>query len=270
MKVLVEDPLREAERIEGMVTRRRGGTLLRAYFMIGYNKPYTGKAVLAGMTGCNMRCIYCMWPPRNLKPRRVREESLLTPRQAAERIVAAAKENNLSVAKIGGGEPTIGWEHTIRLIRILEEKSSLNLVLETNGIVPAVRGDIAEDISTTRRLVVRVSIKAATPEMFQKITRVPSAYFDYPFRFMEKLVDSGVEPSRIKPVIMISFEDPRVVARLGERLAEIDYRLIRNAEPEIVLAYPDTLRRMKRYGRRLRPSPFDYPWDEEDRYMTLF
>ena len=64
-------------------------------------------------------------------------------------------------------------------------------------------------------------------------------------------------------MIMISFEDPRVISGLGERLASIDERLVRNAEPEILVVYPHILKRFKRLGRRLRPSPFKYPWEEE-------
>ncbi len=259
---ILRDPVREAERIEEVVVRSNRGSVLRAYFTIGLHESYAENAVLAGMMGCNLSCVYCMWPSSYINPRKIGREKYLSPSEAASRILSVAEDHGLGEVRLSGGEPTLGWEHTKELIRLLRDRR-LRVVLETNGILPAIREDIVSDIAGYTEIMVRVSIKAATPEIFETLTRTPARYHDYPFIFIERLVEAGVDPGRIVPVIMISFEDPRVISGLGERLASIDERLVRNAEPEILVVYPHILKRFKRLGRRLRPSPFKYPWEEE-------
>ena len=228
---ILRDPVREAERIEEVVVRSNRGSVLRAYFTIGLHESYAENAVLAGMMGCNLSCVYCMWPSSYINPRKIGREKYLSPSEAASRILSVAKDHGLGEVRLSGGEPTLGWEHTKELIRLLRDRR-LRVVLETNGILPAIREDIVSDIAGYTEIMVRVSIKAATPEIFETLTRTPARYHDYPFIFIE-------------------------------RLASIDERLVRNAEPEILVVYPHILKRFKRLGRRLRPSPFKYPWEEE-------
>ncbi len=256
------DALKETERVARLVLR--DGGLKRAYRMIGHYKFYYDKeSILATMSGCNMRCSYCLWEDKYLWPRkRAKVGEFLSPEEAFKRVEKASGEHGYRRVRITGGEPTIGWKHTRRLARLLLD-AGYEVVLETNGILPAYRDDIVDDIAGLDGMQVRVSIKASTPRSFRLITGVESKYMHAPLETVKRLVRRGVDPERIRVAIMLSFDDPRDVIRTVLLLKEIDERIAENVEGEIMYFYWPTIWRAEKGVIKINPKPFDYPWEDD-------
>ena len=65
-------------------------------------------------------------------------------------------------------------------------------MLETNGILLATDRDYVKDLSKFKKVHVRVSSKAGTPEDFTRKTGAKAEAFEIPFKAVRNLLDSGV------------------------------------------------------------------------------
>jgi len=204
--------------------------------------------VAGDVIGCNLRCAFC-WAWRFAF--KAYGGVLLSPREAARGILWEARGRRVLVARLTGGEPTIGWSHLLELApRILASLPGSVFVVETNGIL--IGAGRVEPLELVRRagrdrVFFRVSIKAATPETFEKVTGAAGWALNLQLRALERLAEEGLEPGRdYRPAIVLGFDSPSDLARLLERLSSIDPRLPGEVEPEVVTLYPhvrDSLRR---------------------------
>ena len=197
----------------------------RKYF--GFREPaFEGDLCCADAVGCNLSCIYCNSPAAE-NPGNVGE--FYSPLDAAEII---NKFNSASV-KISGGEPTIGKEHLLELLKLLPEK--LVVILETNGTLIDRR--CAGELSSFKNLHVRVSLKGTTPEEFEKITLHDKSGFYMQINALKHLTDAGVS---VNPAI-INLASVSGLGELSQRLEEIDEKLPLGLEYENLVKTKDVI-----------------------------
>jgi len=123
--------------------------------------------------------------------------------------------------------------------------------LETNGILFGADKGYVRQISKYKKVHVRISLKAGTPEDFTRKTGAKPEAFDLPFKSIQNLLDYGVS---FHVAAMIG--DPRIVTKrerlaFMEKLAEIDPKLLIELEEEVVDPYSTTLRRLELAGYKL-------------------
>jgi len=129
------------------------------------------------------------------------------------------------------------------------------LVVETNGILLGYSRTASEELASqvARGTVVRVSIKGATPQDFERLTGAPAEYFETQLRALENLVRAGLEPGTgVTVAVMASFSEPRDLATLLLRLASVDPKLTEVVELEVVKLYPKVRSSLERAGLRPR------------------
>jgi uncharacterized Fe-S cluster-containing radical SAM superfamily protein len=244
------NPLTLAERLEPLVAPERLGVPLRRYARFRWSRHYGGN-VAGDVVGCNLRCAFCWAWPYAFSARR---GVLLAPWEAAGRLAAEARGRpRARVARLTGGEPTIGWRHLLEMVpRLLRLLPHVVFVVETNGILigsgRVEPGELVEKAGRGR-VFFRVSIKAATPEWFERLTGAAAWAHELQLRALERLAEEGLEPGvDYRPALILGFEPPQAVARLLERLASIDPRLPSVLEPEPVKVYPHVERMLRARG----------------------
>jgi uncharacterized Fe-S cluster-containing radical SAM superfamily protein len=160
------------------------------------------------------------------------------------------------VLRLSGGEPTVGFDHLLEVVQLFSRLGEgRTLVVETNGVLLGYSRAASEELASrvVRSTVVRVSIKGATPQDFERLTGAPAEYFEVQLRAVENLVRAGLEPGTgVTVAVMASFSEPRDVATLLLRLASVDPRLAEVAELEVVKLYPSVRRSLERAGLRPR------------------
>ncbi len=231
------DPMELSEEIEEKVVRGEE----RKYYRFRGTKFYGGIAT-ADCVGCNLMCRFC-WSE---KPRMNPEEagSFYSPSKVAGKLADIAREKGYDKARISGNEPTLGRDH---LLSVLEEidGSGLRFILETNGILIGADPSFAEELSRFEDLLVRVSLKGANKEHFQKLTGSEEEGFDLQLKALENLHDSGC-PCRA--AVIRDFLDQDSERELRKKLVEIDLGLARGLELEKLKLYPHVKERLKRHG----------------------
>ncbi len=216
------DALEDAKNIDKIVVYEGK----RKYF--GFREPaFEGDLCCADAVGCNLSCIYCNSSAAAENPGNIGE--FYSPGDVAEII---NKFNSASV-KISGGEPTIGKEHMLELLKLLHEK--LVVILETNGTL--IDRKYAGELSSFKNLHVRVSLKGTTPEEFEKITLHDKSGFYMQINALKHLTDAGIS---VNPVI-INLASVSVLSELSQRLLEIDENLPLGLEYENLLKTKDVI-----------------------------
>lgn len=190
----------------------------RRYWRFRGGKWYGGIAT-ADVVGCNLRCGVC-WAWRFAF--RSDAGRLLAPSEVAERLAEIARRNGYKYARISGGEPTIAPRH---LLAALEEvPRDLTFILETNGIL--IDDAYARRLAGFPNLAVRVSIKGASPEEFERITLADGRYFHRQLDAIRALVDAGFRPcEEVYPAAMLGLSPEGAEGRLAAELAKIDVEL---------------------------------------------
>lgn len=241
----VYDPLKLAEAVERGAVEDRGGVAYRRYWRFRGGKWYGGIAT-ADVVGCNLRCGVC-WAWRFAF--RSDAGRLLPPSEVAERLAEIARRNGYKYARISGGEPTIAPRH---LLAVLEEvPRDLTFILETNGIL--IDDAYARRLAGFPNLAVRVSIKGASPEEFERITLADGRYFHRQLDAIRALVDAGFRPcEEVYPAAMLGLSPEGAEGRLAAELAKIDVELAQCIDVEYVILYPHVVELMR--ARRLKPA----------------
>jgi len=208
--------------------------------------------------GCCLRCVFCWVDKSRDFPERF--GSFRAPEEAFNLMAEAARRRGVSQLRISGGEPTLGKEHLLALLECFERSEFKLFILETNGILLGVDPDYVKSISKFKRVHVRLSVKAGTPEAFSRKTGAKSDSSSIPFRAIENLLREGVSFH-----VAAMSADPRVMApeerhSLLQRLAGISPDIALNLEEEIVDPYPQALARLRHAGIELSwPIRNTYP-----------
>ncbi len=242
------DPVELARRTEEIVTRYRGGRCERKYTDFYATGVYGG--IATGYTaGCCLRCVFCWVGWSRDFPEKFGE--FYSPERAFEKLSMAAHKAGVHKLRISGAEPTLGKDHLLALLELVEGSEFDMFILETNGILFGVDRDYVKELSEFKKPHVRVSLKAGTPEAFTRKTGAKPESFDLPFNAIQNLLDYGVSFH-----VASMSADPRIMtpderAALIERLASINRRLALALEEEVIDPYDTTLTRLKLAGLEL-------------------
>ena len=237
---MVYDPVERHRQIENLVVRKRVGGDLKKYYRFRQDRWYGG-IITADCAGCGLTCKFC-W---------VRSESLLegrgkgdffTPDQVAEKILKFTKEKKIHQVRLSGGEPTIGWEHLLKLLNALQNKR-VRFILETNGILLGEHETYARELALYPFLHVRVSLKGCTEEEFSRLTGADSKGFRLQLAALANLVKAGVSTH---PAVMLSYSGREAIDGLYHTIWKIDPRMHSEIEREEVILYPHVLEKLRR------------------------
>ncbi|RLG59649.1 molybdenum cofactor biosynthesis protein MoaA [Candidatus Geothermarchaeota archaeon] len=243
------DPVKLAKWTEKIVTRYRKGRCERKYTAFYATGVYGG--IATGYTvGCCLRCYFCWVDWSRDFPEKYGR--FYSPEEVFRRLKDAAHRYGVNKLRISGAEPTIGKDHLLSLLELIEGSEFPLFILETNGILFGVDKDYVRRISKFTKVYVRISLKAGTPEAFTKKTGAIPESFEIPFKAIENLLDYNV---RFHVAAMSA--DPRIMSAeerisLFKRLAEIDKNLLLTLEEEVVDPYNTTLARLEYAGIRLK------------------
>jgi len=196
--------------------------------------------------GCCLRCIFCWVDLSREYPERYGR--FYSPEEAFDELSRQAKEYGTMKLRISGAEPTLGKEHLLGLLSLVEESMFKLFILETNGIYFGVKESYVKEVSKFQKVHIRVSLKAGTPEDFMRKTGAQPEAFEIPFNGIRNLIKHKVSFH-----VAAMSADPRIMspgerAALIKKLHAIDPTLVRSLEEEIVDPYKTTFLRLEKAG----------------------
>lgn len=167
-----------------------------------------------------------------------------SPEDAFSRLDKIAEKGGYSQMRLSGQEPTIGREHLIELLKLVEA-SPYKFVLETNGILIGAEADYASTLSGFKDLHVRVSLKGTCEEEYGLLTGALPESFKLQLDALANLKDAKVS---CHPAVMVSFSSKENFAALSYRLDDIDAALFKELEIEELITYPHVTKRLNAAG----------------------
>jgi len=238
------DPVELAAETERIVCRGDTRKYTDFYVVRVYGGIATGYTV-----GCCLRCVFCWVDWSRDYPERFGK--FYSPEEVFQNLKVAANRRGVGKLRISGAEPTIGKRHLVRLLELVEASEFDLFILETNGILLGVDKDYVCAIARFKKLHVRVSLRAGTPEAFTRKTGAKPESFQLPFQAIQNLLDC-----RVSFHVAAMSGDPRIMTpeerrSLVERLAAVDLGLALNLEEEVVDSYKTTLARLRYAGNEL-------------------
>lgn len=170
---------------------------------------------------------------------------LYIPQQVFKALESIALKNNYNQLRISGNEPTLGREHLLKLLNLVEESKRYTFILETNGILIGHDPSYAKELSRYNCIHVRVSLKGSSRQEFSKLTGALPEAFNLQLKALENLVNEGVS---CHAAAMLSFSSKRSIEELKSRLKSISYHLVEEFEEEYVFLYPHVVERLRKAG----------------------
>jgi len=207
-----------------------------------------GGSVTVYVAGCNLRCIDC-WADSS------REDPVLlapwwTPERVAQALGRFDRHDRIlkgtGILRLSGGETFLSAS-SVRFLGRLRSLIPGPLVVETNGILLGSDRQFVSDLAAMKPNppFIRLSLKAATPAHFQRITGGAGHAVDLPFSAISFLLRAeapfDLEAVSLSPELMDSEERDLLVARLRS----IHPPLVDRLKEEKLTLYPSTRRRMK-------------------------
>lgn len=249
------DPVELAKRTEAIVCRGQHRKYTDFYVVGVYGGISTGYTV-----GCPLRCIFCWVDWSRDFPDKLGD--FYSPKEAYENLVEEARKAKVRKARLSGAEPTLGKEHLLSLLELMEDSDLDVFMLETNGIPFGVDKEYVTRVASFSKVYVRLSLKAGTPEDFERKTGASENAFRIPFQAIENLLDCGA-----KFHVASMSADPRFMSteermKLVDRLAEIDPVLLMDLEEEVVDPYDTTIKRLEFAGH-------DAEFPLKQRYLSV-
>ncbi|MHC4740659.1 MAG: radical SAM protein [Planctomycetota bacterium] len=235
------DPIALARKTEGVIcdgNRRKYTKFCSQRFYGGIATGYT--------CGCCLRCIFCWAGLGRDFPEKY--GFFVSPEEAFERLKRVAVKAGYDQLRLSGAEPTLGREHLLELLELVEKSEFRTFILETNGIMFGADAEYARQIAGFEKVHTRVALKAGAPEAFTWKTGARPEFFELPFDGIANLLKAGASVH----VAAVS-ADPRFMndeerQALLERLRAIHPELVKNLEEEIVSPYHNALERLKHAG----------------------
>ena len=225
------NPIELTKRIENIVVNNN----LKKYYRFRGTGFYGGIST-ADTVGCNLRCKFC-WSDSSVWNAKNTGEFYL-PEQVADKIHDIARKKGYNKLRISGGEPTIGRNHLLTLLKKINIK--FLFILETNGILLGVDKTYVEELSQFKNLHIRLCLKGATSEEFSFLTGAKEG-FKYQLKALKNLRDVGVSFN----IALVSIQKNQNL--LLNRLREMDLDHIMIEKEEIKL-YPQVKKRLNSEG----------------------
>jgi len=238
------DPVKRAEEVARVVCRDD----LRKYYRFRPARFYGGIAT-ADCVGCCLRCLFCWSWNQVIKPDRFGH--FYSPEVVAGRLLSILWRKHFRQVRISGNEPTIGWEHLLKVLEFLPP--DVRFILETNGILIGHDRGYAEDLSRFENIYVRVSLKGCDEDEFFHLTGAAPEGFELQLRALENLACAGV---RVHPAAMVSFSPWEAIRVLKRKLKGIAPGF-EDFEVEELVLYGDVENRLRKvklgFGRAYTP-----------------
>jgi uncharacterized Fe-S cluster-containing radical SAM superfamily protein len=178
------DPLKLALQTEEIVCKGDSRKYTHFYCTGVYGGISTGYTV-----GCCLRCVFCWvdWSrdfPWN-------EGEFFSPQQVFQKLVENAQKAGVKKVRISGGEPTLCRSHLLKVLDLMS-KTQFLFILETNAILLGKDPEYVNKLKKYKNIHIRVSLKAGTPEGFEKRTGGKGEFYGLPFKAIENLMQAGV------------------------------------------------------------------------------
>lgn len=229
------DPLELARKTEQIVMREES----KLYYRFRGGRWYGGIAT-ADCCGCPLRCVFCWGAKPRDNPKRFGK--FYNPEQVFQNLTRIAEKRGYSLLRISGNEPTVGKEHLLRILEMVD-RTSYTFILETSGVL--LDADYARQLSEFNNVHVRVSLKGASEEEFARLTGAKPEGFQLQLNALKNLVDAGVS---CNPAIMSSFSTKENLQKLIYKLSEIHRELSSILEDEVVILYPRVKKQLAKAG----------------------
>jgi uncharacterized Fe-S cluster-containing radical SAM superfamily protein len=195
--------------------------------------------------GCGLLCKFCWFSDEALHhPATV--GTFYSAENVAEKMLQIAEKSGLRQLRLSGGEPTLGKEHFLRLLELLDNKG-YTFILETNGIPLAYDEDYASQLSNRKSIHVRVSLKGCNEKEFAMLTGANPENFNLQLKALKKLVEHDVS---CHPSVMASFSTKENMQSLIKKIAGINRKLAEDLEVEELILYPHVKEKIVKYGLR--------------------
>lgn len=228
------DPFKIAEIMEKQVVRRVEGVVERRYYRFRGGRWYGGIAT-GDVVGCNLRCKFCWsWRYSYYGDKGWFE----SPSSAFAKITSIASKQGYRYLRLSGGEPTIGVEHLISLLNMVEDTKYV-FILETNGLLIGRETSLARRLADYTKIAIRVSFKGCTSTEFELLSGAGAEFYEYQFKALENLISYGMKPCEdVYPAVMLSFSSDETYREFRKRLAGIHPSLGECIDEEYVIMYP--------------------------------
>ncbi len=173
------DPIELSKKTENIVSNGN----LKKYYRFRPTGFYGGIAT-ADTVGCNLRCKFCwsgnsVWNSKNTG-------KFYSSEQVANQLQVIAQQKGYRQLRVSGGEPTIGREHLIKLLKNIND--NYLFILETNGILLGFDKAYVDELSAFKNLHVRVCFKGGDSQEFSMLTGAKFG-FEYQIMALENLRD---------------------------------------------------------------------------------
>ncbi len=173
------DPIELSKKTENIVSNGN----LKKYYRFRPTGFYGGIAT-ADTVGCNLRCKFCwsgnsVWNSKNTG-------KFYSSEQVANQLQVIAQQKGYRQLRVSGGEPTIGREHFIKLLKNIND--NYLFILETNGILLGFDKAYVDELSAFKNLHVRVCFKGGDSQEFSMLTGAKFG-FEYQIKALENLRD---------------------------------------------------------------------------------
>jgi len=225
------NPIELSEKVEKIVTKNN----LKKYYRFRPTRFYGGIAT-ADTVGCNLRCNFC-WSSNSVWNAEKTGE-FYSAVDVAKIISEVAEKKGYNQIRISGGEPTIGINHLIEVIKNIESKYLF--ILETNGILLGYNEDFVKKLTQFKNLHVRVCIKGSNPEEFSWFTGAKIG-FNYQLNALENLKNNNLRFN----IALVSLNEKK--NDLYKKLQELELNNVMIEEEEIKL-YPQVKNRLENAG----------------------
>ena len=212
----------------------------RKYARLARPLRFYGGTTSATEVGCNLRCKFCFSDAPVRKPHSTGK--FYTPQQVFDALTKSARKYGHKLISASASEGTLGKQHLFELLELVDE-SEFIFVLETNGMTIGHDPEFARQLSRFKNLHVRVSIKGATKDEYQKLTGAMSSSYDLPYKALGCLIKEKVS---CNACISISFSSPENIKKAEDRLYSIWPGLLKSLEKEHITLFPKVYSRLKK------------------------
>ena len=231
------DPLELARKTEEITCQgdlKKYSKFLCAGVYQGISTGYT--------VGCCLRCIFCWvnwsrdFPEKGM--------DFYSPQQVFKKLVFYAKKKNVPRLRISGGEPTLGKEHLLKVLDLVNTTDYL-FILETNGILFGYDRDYVSKLKKHKNVYIRLCLKAGTLEGFEKRTGAKGDFFELPYLGIKNLMEENLKfhvACMNDPALMPDSEN-QIMKKKLKKLGYFDY-----LEEEFCDPYYTSVQRLEKAG----------------------
>ena len=214
----------------------------RKYVQLGRPLRFYGGTTSATEVGCNLRCKFCFSDKPVWKPKQTGE--FYSAQEVFDGLAKSARKNAHNIISASASEGTIGREHLMELLELVEQ-SEFIYVLETNGMILGSSLEYCQALSKFSRLHVRVSIKGDNPEQYHELTGAMPETYELPYRALGHLIASGVS---CNACLMASFSDQDGIGRVKRKLTKVHPGILKSLEIEKITMFPKVAQRLSKFS----------------------